>query len=394
MRRSSFVSALIYSSSNHSIQTSIHTSLEYWPLCMSVCFFEGLTPYPFSVGEAWAGREWHQPHRRRAGDHVSAGAQPAPSRALQRGDPAAQAAEAHLEEPGLRRQLSGEESHPEGGAREAEGPAAARGGQTSQWERIHACGAGCSKVQIWGVTDLRQDCGTKPCRGGRGEGWRRRRRGCVIGHRSTHTREGGDGNERDHNSEVKDRCTVLRAGRTRKMEVRQDGVQLPPPPPICGDARFTHLRSMRVKNEKQAEEENCCLALNSDQKEKPARSKTPSKFPANVLRPSPNSPADAGGWTPSCGFHSRTFSEGTKEESIYSIVVVSVFLLFCTVLSFTRSKLYCVCVWAVVYQDSVKFCVCFEVSILSWLYFSRSALFTSTFPLRLQTASLSTCILP
>lgn len=117
-----------------------------------------------------------------------------------------------------------------------------------------------------------------------------------------------------------------------------------------------------------------------------------------MRKPSPNnSPADVSSWTPSCGFHPRTFSEGTTEESIYYIVVVSVFLLFCTVLSFTwgPSCILCVCVWAIVYQEFCEIlCLFWSISILSWLYFSRSALFTPTFPFRFQTASISTRILP
>lgn len=119
-----------------------------WILCIWVVVLSVSLPsfLLFPPGEAWAGGEWHQPHRRGAGDHVSAGAEPAPPRALQRRDPATETTAAHPEEPGLRRQLPGEASHPEGGAGEAEGPAAAGGGQTGQWECFDARWAGRSEV--------------------------------------------------------------------------------------------------------------------------------------------------------------------------------------------------------------------------------------------------------
>lgn len=166
--------------------------------------------FPFPPGEAGARRKWHQPHGRGAGDHVGARAEPAPPGTNQRRDPPTEAEEAHPEEPGLRRQLPGEASHPERGAGEAEGSAAAGGGQTGQRERVDAHRAGRSEVQVRGVADLRQDCGTEPHGRGRGEGWRGRRRGGIVCHRSAYTGKGGDGDERDHNSQVEDGRAVLR----------------------------------------------------------------------------------------------------------------------------------------------------------------------------------------
>lgn len=176
-----------------------------------IWFFTALV---FPPGEAWAGWKWHQPHGRGAGDHVRAGAEPAPPGALQGRDPAAQTEETHPEEPRLRRQLPGQAGHPEGGAGEAEGAAAAGGGQTGQRERVHAHRTGRPEVQVRSLADLRQDCGAEPHSRGRGEGRERwGRRGAVVGHRPAHTGEGGDGDERHHDSQVKDGRAVLRGRR-------------------------------------------------------------------------------------------------------------------------------------------------------------------------------------
>lgn len=115
-----------------------------------------------SVGEAGTGGKWNQPDRRRAGDDVSAGAEPAPTGPDEGGNPPAEAAAAHPEEPGLRRQLPGEARHPERRAGKAKGPAAAGGGQAGHGERQHEGGAGCSALQVRGPAELRQDCGPQP----------------------------------------------------------------------------------------------------------------------------------------------------------------------------------------------------------------------------------------
>lgn len=73
---------------------------------------------------------------------VGAGAQPAPAGPLARGDPEAEAAAAHAEEPGLRRQLPGQAGVAAAGAGAAEDGAAGGGGAARRRERRHAQGDG------------------------------------------------------------------------------------------------------------------------------------------------------------------------------------------------------------------------------------------------------------
>ena len=162
------------------------------------------------AGEAGAGRERDEPDGRRAGEHVGAGAEPAPPRPDQGGDPAAEAAEAHAEEPRLRRQLPGQARHAEGGAGEAEGGAPARGGEAGPRERQHAGGAGRAALQVRGPAELRPDCGAGPRPGPRPGPHRLR-------HRAPHARERGR-DQRHHHRQDQDRrpVLVLEGGRERE----------------------------------------------------------------------------------------------------------------------------------------------------------------------------------
>ena len=137
-----------------------------------------LTNWTPSPGEAGAGGKWHQPDRRRAGNHVRAGAEPASTRPDKGRNPSAEAATAYPEEQRLRRELSGEARHPEGGAGEAKGSAAAGSGQAGHWECQHEGGAGRSAFKVRGPAELCQDCGPQP---------RHQRKGAYgLRHRAPH----------------------------------------------------------------------------------------------------------------------------------------------------------------------------------------------------------------
>ncbi|RVE59360.1 hypothetical protein OJAV_G00187640 [Oryzias javanicus] len=87
-------------------------------------------------------RERPVPVGQRAHVPVGAGAQPPPAGAVPRGDPEAEAAPPHPQEPGLRRQLPGQAGVPARGPGAAEDGAPARGGAARRRERRHAEGAG------------------------------------------------------------------------------------------------------------------------------------------------------------------------------------------------------------------------------------------------------------
>ncbi|XP_029706243.1 v-maf avian musculoaponeurotic fibrosarcoma oncogene homolog Gb isoform X2 [Takifugu rubripes] len=66
-------------------------------------------------------------------------------------------------------------------------------------------------------------------------------RGAVVGHRSAHTRKGRDGDERDHDSEVKDGCAVVRGPQRRtRVELQRSGSSSLAPPLL-----HLHLPSKR-----------------------------------------------------------------------------------------------------------------------------------------------------
>ena len=99
-------------------------------------------PLSLSPGEEGVRGERSGAFGQRADVPVGAGAEPPPAGALPGGGAETEAEEAHAEEPGLRRQLPGEEGVPARSPGAAEARAAAGGGAAGGGERRHATGAG------------------------------------------------------------------------------------------------------------------------------------------------------------------------------------------------------------------------------------------------------------
>lgn len=115
-------------------------------------------PFDLLAGEKGGGRECPRAQRRWAGGHVCARAQPASAWADEGGRCAVEAAAADPQEPWLRRQLSHQTRHPEGGTGEAEDRAPAGGGKAGPRECQHEAGAGRAAGQVRGPAVFRQNC--------------------------------------------------------------------------------------------------------------------------------------------------------------------------------------------------------------------------------------------